>query len=69
MKDIIILQERLNLAEQELKTLTEKIDKIEACLKEMDDLKLEMKGLKIFLGRIHPDFKSQMPDIIKKLNE
>lgn len=69
MKDIIILQERLNLAEQELKTLTEKIDKIEGCLKEMDDLKLEMKGLKIFLGRIHPDFKSQMPDIIKKLNE
>jgi prefoldin subunit 5 len=67
MKDIIILQERVSLLEKEVKTLAEKITKLESSLKEMDDLKSEIKGLKIFLGRVHPEFKSQFPDILKKL--
>lgn len=67
MKDIIALQERLALIEQEIKTLTDKITKLEGRLKEVEDLKSEIKGLKIFLGRVHPDFKSQLPDILKKL--
>lgn len=67
MKEIIALQERLTLMEQELKTLTDKVTKIELSLKELDDFKLEIKGLKVFLGRVHPEFKAQFPDIIKKL--
>jgi len=53
--------------EQELKTLTDKVTKLQGNLKEIDDLKSEIKGLKIFLGRVHPEFKSQFPDILKKL--
>ncbi|MCL4537980.1 MAG: hypothetical protein M1610_10375 [Nitrospirae bacterium] len=67
MKDIIALQERLTLMEQEIKTLTDKITKLERDLKEVEDLKSEIKGLKVFIGRVHPDFKSQFPDILKKV--
>lgn len=67
MKDIIALQERLSLMDQELKTLADKVLKLERCLREVDDLNLEVKGLKVFLGRIYPEFKTQFPDIIKKL--
>jgi argonaute-like protein implicated in RNA metabolism and viral defense len=67
MKDIIVLQEKANLLEQEVKTLTEKIIKLEAGLKEVEDVRLEIKGLKVFLGRMHPEFKSQLPEILKKL--
>ncbi|MDA8339389.1 MAG: hypothetical protein M0Z70_08835 [Nitrospiraceae bacterium] len=67
MKDIIALQERLTLMEQEIKTLTDKITKLERGLKEVEDLKSEIKGLKVFIGRVHPDFKSQFPDILKKV--
>lgn len=65
MRDIIILQERLTLIEQEIKTLTERIGKDNAG--EIADLKKEIKALKIFLGRVHPDFKSQLPEIMKKI--
>lgn len=67
MKDIIILQERLTLVEQELKTLTEKVGKLEAANREMADLHKELKALKVFLGRVHPELKSQLPEIIKKV--
>lgn len=67
MKDIIALQEKIFLLEQEIKTLADKIGKLQGCFKEVDDLKLEMKGLKVFLGRIYPEFKSQFPEIFKKL--
>ncbi|MBZ0157278.1 MAG: hypothetical protein K8I29_13840 [Alphaproteobacteria bacterium] len=67
MKDIILLQDRLGLVEQELKTLADKVIKLETSLKEMDDLKLELKALKIFLGRMHPDFKIQFPEILAKM--
>lgn len=67
MKDIIALKEKLTLVEQELKTLTDKVTKLQGNLKEIDDLKSEIKGLKVFLGRVHPEFKSQFPDILKKL--
>ncbi len=46
-------EERLNLLEKELDGLTEKLD--------------ELDGLKLFLGRVHPEFKKQFPEIIKKL--
>lgn len=67
MKDILALKEKLSLVEQELKTLTDKVTKLQGNLKEIDDLKSEIKGLKVFLGRVYPEFKSQFPDILKKL--
>lgn len=67
MKDIIALQERVALVEKELKTLTDKVAKLEKALNEINDLRSEIKGLKIFLGRVYPDFKTQFPDILKKL--
>ncbi len=67
MKDIIILQERLTLVEQELKTLTEKVDGLAKAATEAGYLREEIRALKVFIGRVHPDFKSQFPEIIKKI--
>lgn len=67
MKDIIALQERLGLLEQELKTLTDKITKLEEKLYQIEDINIDLKGLKVFLGRVYPEFKSQFPEIVKKL--
>lgn len=67
MKEEDISQESFNLIQKELITLTEKLEKMSISLKDMDDLKLEIKGLKVFLGRVHPDFSKQFPDIVKKI--
>lgn len=69
MKDIILLQEKLTLVEQELKTVTDKIIRVEAGLKEIEDLKIEIKGLKVFLGRAYPEFKTQFPEIVGKIKD
>jgi archaellum component FlaC len=73
MKDIIALQERLNLVEQELKTLTERVgtlsERLDESLQEKEDLNKEIKGLMVFLGRIYPDFKTQFPAILQKLDD
>ncbi|MEW6003068.1 MAG: hypothetical protein AB1638_10535 [Nitrospirota bacterium] len=68
MKQEIIMMEKINLLEKELVTLTERLEIVNKALKELEDLKLEIKGLKIFLARVHPDFKGQFPEIIKKLS-
>lgn len=60
-------KEKLELIEKELTTLTERLDSIDKTLKEIEDLRLEIKGLKVFLGRMHPDFKNQFLEILKKI--
>lgn len=67
MKEEKYFKERLSLLEKEISTLTEKFDSLNSALKELEELKQEIKGIKLFLGRVHPDFKSQFPDIVKKL--
>lgn len=67
MKEEKYLKERLSLIEKEISTLTEKFDSLSLALEELEELKQEIKGIKLFLGRVHPDFKSQFPDIVKKL--
>lgn len=69
MKDIIVLQEKLLLLEKELKTLTEKIGAVERAQQDLQDLKVEMKAFKVFLGRVYPEFKSQFPEILQKIKE
>jgi len=67
MKEEKISQESFNLVQQELITLTEKLEEMGARLQELDDLKLEIKGLKLYLGRLHLDFSVQFQDIMKKV--
>lgn len=67
MKEEKYLKERLALFEKEISTLTEKFDSLSSALKELEELKEEIKGIKLFLGRVHPDFKSQFPEIMKKI--
>ncbi|MCL5023805.1 MAG: hypothetical protein M1497_10650 [Nitrospirae bacterium] len=59
--------EKIALLEKELATLTEDLDGMREALKDVEDLRREMKGLKIFLERIHPGFKTEFPGIIKKI--
>jgi len=67
LKEEIILNEKIRLLDREVVTLTEKLDAISKTLKEMEDLKKEISALKVFLGRVHPELKSELPEIIKKL--
>ena len=67
MKKEKILEERLKLIEKELGTLADKLDTTNKALKEIDDLKNEIKGLKLFLGRVHPSFKTKLPEIMQKV--
>ena len=67
MREEKILQESFNLVQKELITLTEKLDVMCALVKELEDLKLEIKGLKLFLGRVYPEFSKQFPVIMKKV--
>ncbi|MEW6570253.1 MAG: hypothetical protein AB1390_03625 [Nitrospirota bacterium] len=67
MKEEIVLKERIKLLEKEIMTLTEKLEDVSKASKEIEDLKQEIKGLKLFLSRVHPEFKNKLPEIIKKI--
>ena len=67
MKEEIISKEKFKLLERELETLTEKVEAMNKDLKEIEDFKNEIKGLKLFLGRVHPDFKTRFPEIMQKV--
>jgi hypothetical protein len=67
MKEEKHLKEKTVLIEKELATITESLERLGAALKDVEELKLEIKGLKLFLGRIHPDFKNQYLEIMKKI--
>ena len=67
MEDEGRVKEKLALVEKGLATLTDRMEEISLALRELEDLKIEIKGIKVFLGRIYPDFKNQFPEIIQKL--
>lgn len=67
MKEEIILKEKINLLEKELVTLTEKVEAMVKSLKDIEDLKNEIKGLKMFIGRVHPELKSELPELMRKI--
>lgn len=69
MKEEKYLKEKFALIEKELATLTEKVGGIRAAMKEIEEVKREIKGLKLFLGRMHPEFKSQFPEIMQKIKD
>ena len=61
--------EKIDLIEKELATLTDRVEEISLSLREIRDLKLEIKGIKVFLGRMHPEFKNQFPEIMQKIGD
>ncbi len=67
MKEERILTERIKLLEKEVETLTAEVETLRGQLSEMQELRLEIKGIKVFLGRLYPEFKQQLPEIVRKL--
>lgn len=67
MKEETVLREKFKLLEKELGTLTEKLESMGKDLKGLEDLIYEIKGLKLFLGRVHPEFKTKFPEIMQKV--
>ena len=63
------VKEKFDLIEKELATLTDRVEEISHALREIEDLKIEIKGIKVFLGRMHPEFKIQFPEIMQKLKD
>lgn len=61
------VKEKFSLIEKELETLTRRVEEVSALQRELDDLKFDIKALKLFLGRTHPEFKGQFPEILQKL--
>jgi prefoldin subunit 5 len=60
-------QDKMKLLEKELATLTEQIEAMQKKLEEIKDLKNEIQGLKLFLGRVYPEFKTWFPEIMQKV--
>jgi len=67
LKEETSLNEKIKILEKEIATLTEKLDEMSRDLKEISDLRNEIKGLKLFFGRINPDFKTKFPGIMEKI--
>ncbi len=67
MKEEIILRDKIKIMEKEIETLTDKLETLNEALKVVDDLRQEIKGLKLFLGREYPDFKNKFPEILQKI--
>lgn len=67
LKEETALKEKIKLLDREMITLTDKLDALSKTLKDMEDIKKEIKAIKLFLGRVHPELKSELPEITKKL--
>ena len=62
------LTERLKIQETALLELADSLKRHEAMLDaEMQEVLEELKAIKLFLSRAMPDFKTQFPDIRRKL--
>lgn len=62
------LNERVKIQEKALLELADRLEKREAVFdEEMQDVLEELKALKLFLSRNVPGFKSEFPDIRKKI--
>lgn len=66
MKEIE-LKERISHLERGLRLLGDDLEGVMKIKKEIEDIKAEIKTLKIYLGRVNTNFKNQYPEIIKKL--
>ena len=60
-------EESFHVIRQELITISEKLEELSRLKKEVQDISFEIKGVKLFLGRVYPEFKEQFPGIVKKV--
>ena len=67
MREDKLVNEKIALLEKELATVAECLEELNAALKEVGELKRELKGLKVYLGRVQPEFRGQYLEIMKKL--
>ncbi|MDA8156941.1 MAG: hypothetical protein M0Z52_10930 [Actinomycetota bacterium] len=67
MKEDIALKEHIKLVEKEVATLTGKLAGVDCLSEDLEDIKAELKALKLFLGRQFPDFKKEFPELIGKV--
>ena len=67
MKEEIALKEKTRLIEQELVTIVDKLQEFDRKIGEIQELKDELKAIKLFLGREYPDFKTRFPELLKKV--
>jgi hypothetical protein len=63
----MVVKDKTKLLEKELATLTDQIESMNKKLEEVKDIKDEIKGLKLFLGRVYPEFKTWFPEIMQKV--
>lgn len=61
------IREKINHLERGLRLMGEELEGTKKLKEELMDIKAEIKAIKIFMGRVNPDFKSQYPEIVKKL--
>jgi hypothetical protein len=67
LKKETAVKDKTKLLEKELVTLTEQVDSMNRKLEDLKDLTDEIKGLKLFLGRVDPEFKTWFPEIMQKV--
>jgi hypothetical protein len=67
LKKETAVKDKTKLLEKELVTLTEQVDSMNRKLEDLKDLTDEIKGLKLFLGRVYPEFKTWFPEIMQKV--
>lgn len=67
IKDELILKGKLSLLEKEITATADRIAYVEKAVKELEDLRLEVKGLLLFMDRHYPEIKFELPEIIRKL--
>ncbi|MEW6052971.1 MAG: hypothetical protein AB1552_04160 [Nitrospirota bacterium] len=67
MKDNTVSKEKIRLLEKEIVTLTDKLERMSKELTEIAEVKNEIRGLKLFLGRTHSEFKLKFPEIMQKV--
>jgi len=67
MKEERILQEKINMLEKEVQILTSEIERLNKLISKYEEIVFELKGIKIFLGRVYPEFKNQLPAILRKI--
>ena len=63
------LQERLRMLEKGMEILEEDFQRLKRMDQTLKEIQGELKGLKIYLSRIHPEFTYEFPSIMKKVKD
>ncbi|MEJ2182638.1 MAG: hypothetical protein P8Y66_03855 [Nitrospirota bacterium] len=65
-----ILEEKLRLLEREIATVADGLERTEDTIASLEEeVKNDMRALKLFLSRHFPEFKKEFLEIVQKLEE